>query len=310
MKWSFASVGMIVLGITGIAIILLFQQITTSNENDYYLLKEITEASMIESMDIKYYRETGDLRIVKEKFVENFTRRYSESTLFIGTKYTISFFDIIEVPPKVTIMIDTGLEQYRIYNDTSNYNVVNNLTGILEFTGKNTSSKDPSKVYTKDKTFEKTYYAISNSGTNGDISREFNEPIKLPKELDQSNISNIKPEILNTEVINGKNVGEILTARLNEPIDWAKRENSKVDLSIINQDDYINGISSFKSAIYNCKNKQGKFQYGMCDKNYEDDIWIYWEDLIQDPKQIAIIKLKVKFTYDEYEYEYEKEEFK
>ena len=48
----------------------------------------------------------------------------------------------------------------------------------------------------------------------------------------------------------------------------------------------------------------------MCDKNYEDDIWIYWEDLIQDPKQIAIIKLKVKFTYDEYEYEYDKEEFK
>ena len=135
MKWSFASVGMIVLGIIGVMVIVLFQQITTSNENDYYLLKEITEASMIESMDIKYYRETGDLRIVKEKFVENFTRRYSESTLFIGTKYTISFFDIMEVPPKVTIMINTGLEQYRIYNDTSNYNVVNNLTGILEFTG-------------------------------------------------------------------------------------------------------------------------------------------------------------------------------
>jgi hypothetical protein len=314
MKWSFASVGMIVLGITGIAIILLFQQITTSNENDYYLLKEITEASMIESIDIKYYRETGDLRIVKEKFVENFTRRYSESTLFIGTKYTISFFDIIEVPPKVTIMIDTGLEQYRIYNDTSNYNVVNNLTGILEFTGKNTSSKDPSKVYTKGKTFEKTYYAISKSGTNGDSRREFNEPIKLPKELDQSNISNIKPEILNTEVINGNNVGEILTARLKEPIDWVKRENSEIDLSIINQNDYI--ISDFESAIYNCKNKQGKFQYGMCDKNYKDDkddkddIWIYWKGLIQDYNQIAIIKLKVKFTYDEYEYEYDKEEFK
>lgn len=314
MKWSFASVGMIVLGITGIAIILLFQQITTSNENDYYLLKEITEASMIESIDIKYYRETGDLRIVKEKFVENFTRRYSESTLFIGTKYTISFFDIIEVPPKVTIMIDTGLEQYRIYNDTSNYNVVNNLTGILEFTGKNTSSKDPSKVYTKGKTFEKTYYAISKSGTNGDSRREFNEPIKLPKELDQSNISNIKPEILNTEVINGNNVGEILTARLKEPIDWVKRENSEIDLSIINQNDYI--ISDFESAIYNCKNKQGKFQYGMRDKNYKDDkddkddIWIYWKGLIQDYNQIAIIKLKVKFTYDEYEYEYDKEEFK
>ena len=64
MKWSFTGVALIVLGITGIAIILLFQQITTSNENEYYLLKEITEASMIESMDIIYYRETGDLRIV------------------------------------------------------------------------------------------------------------------------------------------------------------------------------------------------------------------------------------------------------
>ena len=142
MKWSFASVGMIVLGIIGVMVIVLFQQITTSNENDYYLLKEITEASMIESIDLKYYRETGDLKIIKEKFVENFTRRYSESTLFIGTKYTISFFDIMEVPPKVTIMIDTGIENYRIYNNVDDYNIVNNLSSILEFTGKNTSSKD------------------------------------------------------------------------------------------------------------------------------------------------------------------------
>ena len=73
MKWSMASVGVIVLGIIGVMVIALFQQLTTSNESDYYLLKEITEASMIESIDLKYYRETGDLRIVKEKFVENFT---------------------------------------------------------------------------------------------------------------------------------------------------------------------------------------------------------------------------------------------
>ena len=132
MKWSMASVGVIVLGIIGVMVIALFQQLTTSNESDYYLLKEITEASMIESIDLKYYRETGDLRIVKEKFVENFTRRYSESTLFIGTKYTISFFDIMEVPPKVTIMINTGIENYRIYNDTSDYDVTNNSDGVRD----------------------------------------------------------------------------------------------------------------------------------------------------------------------------------
>ena len=113
MKWSFASVGVIVMGIFGIVIILLFSEITVSNEQDYYTLKEATEAAMIESVDVAYYRLSGQIKISQEKFVENFTRRYSESTLFIGTKYTISFFDIMEVPPKVTIMIDTGIETSR-----------------------------------------------------------------------------------------------------------------------------------------------------------------------------------------------------
>ena len=36
MKWSFASVALVVLGLTGVAVIMLFQQITTNNENDYY----------------------------------------------------------------------------------------------------------------------------------------------------------------------------------------------------------------------------------------------------------------------------------
>ena len=156
MKWSMASVGVIVLGIIGVMVIVLFQQLTTSSENDYYLLKEITEASMIESIDLKYYRETGDLKIVKEKFVENFTRRYSESTLFIGTKYTISFFDIIETPPKATIIIDTGMERYRIYDTVNDYNVLNNLTGILEYVGKDSRKTAIDPFQTNKKTYTQT----------------------------------------------------------------------------------------------------------------------------------------------------------
>src|SRR5699024_8809486 len=102
MKWSFLTLGIIILGITGVGIILLFQQITTSNERDYYLLKEITEASMIDAIDISYYRQTGDLKIITEKFVENFTRRFAESTILVGSGYTINFYDIIETPPKVS----------------------------------------------------------------------------------------------------------------------------------------------------------------------------------------------------------------
>ena len=95
MKWSTVTVGVMILGIIGVSIILLFQQLTTTNENDYYLLKEITEAAMVDSIDISYYRETGELKIVREKFVENFTRRFAESTLIICKKYKIKFFYIM-----------------------------------------------------------------------------------------------------------------------------------------------------------------------------------------------------------------------
>ena len=132
MKWSFVTVGVIVLGIIGVSIILLFQNVTTNNENDYYLLKEITEATMIDAIDIPYYRETGDLKIVKEKFVENFTRRFAESTIFITNKYTIKYYDIIETPPKVSVLIDTGLGEFTIDGNTEEYAIKNKLDAILE----------------------------------------------------------------------------------------------------------------------------------------------------------------------------------
>ena len=41
MKWSFSSVGLIMLGLFGIIIIMLFNDITVSNEQDYYTLKDL-----------------------------------------------------------------------------------------------------------------------------------------------------------------------------------------------------------------------------------------------------------------------------
>lgn len=209
MKWSMASVGMMVLGIIGVMVIVLFQQLTTSSENDYYLLKEITEASMIESIDLKYYRETGDLKIIKEKFVENFTRRYSESTLFIGTKYTISFFDIIEVPPKATITIDTGLESYRIYDTVNDYNVYNNLTGILEYVGKDsTTATNPYK----EETYKQTVYLMPGETFNVDM-------LNIPKEINDANMKEQKVKTYSgPERITDQ--GEIFIAKLRREIDW------------------------------------------------------------------------------------------
>lgn len=133
MKWSFASVATIVLGIFGLFIILLFSEITVSNEQDYYSLKEATEAAMIESVDIAYYRLTGDVKIVKEKFVENFTRRFTETSTFGQGNYQIDFYQISETPPKVSIRILDKTTNYSIYSyDSESYNILNEITAILD----------------------------------------------------------------------------------------------------------------------------------------------------------------------------------
>ena len=137
MKWSFASVGLIMLGLFGIVIIMLFNDITVSNEQDYYNLKESTEAAMLESVDTAYYRLTGDVKIVQEKFVENFTRRFTETSTFGQGNYGISFYQIIEYPPKVSIRIYDLTSGYNIYTYTSDVsetqvNVVNELSAILD----------------------------------------------------------------------------------------------------------------------------------------------------------------------------------
>jgi len=139
MKWSFAAVGVIVMGIFGILIILLFSEITVSNEQDYYTLKEATEAAMIESIDVAYYRLTGELKMTQEKFVENFTRRFVETTTFGQGNYDIYYYQISEYPAKVSLRIVDSTGKYNIFNtfdvdiDATQIDVVNELSAILEF---------------------------------------------------------------------------------------------------------------------------------------------------------------------------------
>ena len=103
MKESYWGYWLIVLGVFVILIMLLVQNVTATNTQDYYLAKEIAEAAMIDSVDYGYYREYGEVRIVKEKFVESFVRRFAESAN-TGTTYKIDFYEIYEVPPKVSII--------------------------------------------------------------------------------------------------------------------------------------------------------------------------------------------------------------
>jgi len=132
MKWSFYSAGMIIFGLIGLVIIVLFIQITVNSDEEYYLLKEVTEASMYDSIDLAYYRKTGDLKIIKEKFVESFIRRFSESTNLNADSYKIDFYNIVESPPKVSVEITSELGEKTIFNSKDEYSVINDLDAILE----------------------------------------------------------------------------------------------------------------------------------------------------------------------------------
>lgn len=294
MKWSFTSVGLIVFALVGLTILILFQNITTGNENDYYLLKEVTEASMIDAIDMKHYKETGELKIIKDKFVESFTRRFAESTVFTSSKYTINYFDIMEEPPKVTVSINTGIGEYTIYQDTSDYNVANTLSAILEFYGKETTgTSSSSSSSTSDnsilvsKTYTKTYYSMPYSDNT---TYSVTEPINLPDELKHSNISDVKISKVEFDG-NVSSQEELLYALLNREIDWTNTNNNnatKYDKLSISEIKKINNIEIDQCSSYD-------------DISTSSPYCIKWTG-VGEEKGTAAIKLKITWSYKEYEY--------
>ena len=295
MKWSFASVGLIVFGLIGLTIIILFQNITTNNKNDYYLLKEATEASMIDAINMDYYRETGELKITKEKFVESFTRRFAESTVFASSEYTINYFDIMEEPPKVTVSINTGIGEYTIYQDTSDYHVANTLSAILEYYGKDGSKTGESYVNGTplvEKTFTKTYYSIPSSNT-GNYSVK--QPINIPDELNHKNIYDV--EISKVESKGNVNEeGELLYALLNRDIDWTRSNDNPTDFNIKNNSSIdINNIQ--KNITVNKIKGRKCLTTEECN---ESKYWIEWTGT--GSPGITVLKFDLTWKYNEYEY--------
>ena len=120
----------LVLGLIMIAIVMLVTDMTTTSEQNYYMLKEISEASMMESVDYAYYRKYGDLRINSEKFMENFIRRYSE-VVTINKTSKISFYDIYENPPKVTVEVATRSSQIIIDSTGTTFEITNDGEKVL-----------------------------------------------------------------------------------------------------------------------------------------------------------------------------------
>ena len=121
----------VVVGIVCLTAVFFFQRIVNTSEHNYYILKEVTEASMWDAVDLGYYRTTdGDIKIIKEKFVESFIRRFAQSAN-LSRKYLIEVYDVNEVPPKVSIKV-SSMESGAVINDVYNFDIVNKLDAIFE----------------------------------------------------------------------------------------------------------------------------------------------------------------------------------
>lgn len=134
MNKAYLLVGVILLSIFTLAAINLINNYSTGSELDYYLLKETTQAAMVDAVDAAYYTERGVYRIDKEKFVENFVLRFA-ANVDNSRDYDIKFYDINEVPPKVTIQVDS-LNNSLTPDGESNAVLSTKIEGILETNNK------------------------------------------------------------------------------------------------------------------------------------------------------------------------------
>lgn len=130
MKESFWGAAVVGIGIVAICFIYFFQNITNTDEQSYNLLKETTEAAMYDALDLSAYRADGTIRIDREKFVENFLRRFAESATLAKT-YKIEIYDINEEPPKVSIKV-SSTESTDLTGEVMTFNISNKVDAILE----------------------------------------------------------------------------------------------------------------------------------------------------------------------------------
>ncbi len=133
MNKGMLALGIILLAIFAFTMINVVNSYFSGNEMDYYLLKETTEASMKDAVDLGYYKMSGQVRMDKEKFAESFIRRFAASVR-LNRDYNIKFYDLNETPPKVTVRITSKTTASNSNGETAG--MTNEISAILETTYK------------------------------------------------------------------------------------------------------------------------------------------------------------------------------
>ena len=111
MNKGILTIGIILLALIALNLLNVLNNYSTGSELDYYLLKETTDAAMVDALDPFYRTTCGLYRIDKEKFVESFLYRLA-TNVDTSRSYVVGFYDINEVPPKVSVKIDSLTGMY------------------------------------------------------------------------------------------------------------------------------------------------------------------------------------------------------
>lgn len=130
MKESLWGIFIVGAGIFMIFFIYFFQSLTTTDEHNYALLKETVEAAMYDSVDLAAYKANGDIKIVGEKFVESFIRRFADNAN-LSRVYKVEIMDISETPPKVSVRLSSS-ETTNLTGEILTFDISNSIDAIFE----------------------------------------------------------------------------------------------------------------------------------------------------------------------------------
>ena len=109
---------------------LFFQSLTNTEEHNYTLLKETTEAAVYDAFDLTEYHVSGKIRIDAEQFAESFYRRFAENANLSRT-YQVDIMDINEEPPKVSVRVSSRLSS-TFTGKVIDFDLTNTIDAILE----------------------------------------------------------------------------------------------------------------------------------------------------------------------------------
>lgn len=129
MPSSYWGYWLVVMGVAIVGLMIQVQGITTNTTQDSYAIREITEASMLDAVDYAYYRDYGEVKINKEKFMEVFIRRLAE-TMGANDTYEVNFYAIYEAPPKVSVEVKSN--SGASFTATDDYDTTTRISAIIQ----------------------------------------------------------------------------------------------------------------------------------------------------------------------------------